>query len=207
MKHERYKGIHKLTDNEFLNLYHIEAVTEKGNEFSYYFASRNQEDELMMKTKKTVENGIVIYPIRKEEPDKIVLIKQYRYPLDEWIYELPAGLIDVGETAGEAAVREMFEETGLRFEVYEGGSQSLRRPFFLGAGITDETSTSVFGYASGEISAEYREESESIQVVLADKAEVKRILSMEKVSLRCAFLLMYFLKSDKIKPFEFLELD
>ncbi|KAF4592133.1 ADP-ribose pyrophosphatase [Ophiocordyceps camponoti-floridani] len=42
----------------------------------------------------------------------IVLQKQYRPPIDKVAIEIPAGLIDAGETAEQAAVRELREETG-----------------------------------------------------------------------------------------------
>jgi 8-oxo-dGTP pyrophosphatase MutT (NUDIX family) len=50
---------------------------------------------------------------------EIVLQKQYRPPLDKIVIELPAGLIDEGETAEQAAVRELKEETGYVAEVLE----------------------------------------------------------------------------------------
>ena len=62
---------------------------------------------------KSEKNGIVIYALLKEDPSRIVMIRQYRYPLDAWLYELPAGLIDGQESPHQAAVREMKEETGL----------------------------------------------------------------------------------------------
>ena len=99
----------------------------------------------------------------------------------------------------------MKEETGLTFEPYEDGDDVFRRPLFLGAGITDETSTSVFGYADGEISGRFRESTESIEVLLVDKKEAARILKEERVSLRAAFLLMSFLRMDGAEPFAFLE--
>lgn len=43
---------------------------------------------------------------------EIILQKQYRPPIDKVVIEGPAGLIDAGETAEEAAVRELKEETG-----------------------------------------------------------------------------------------------
>ena len=43
------------------------------------------------------------------------------------------------------------------------------------------------------------------QVVLADKGEVRRILSEERVSLRGAYLMMQYLHMDAEKPFAFLE--
>lgn len=202
---KRYRGLKKLTDNRFLNLYEMDALTERGEPFSYYFATRNADADLKLRTHDLHAEGIVIYPVWEADPEKIVLIRQYRYPLDAWLYELPAGLIDPGETAAQAAVREMKEETGLSFRVYEGGEEAFRRPFFLGAGFTDESSQAVFGLASGTMSDACPEATESIQVLLADKAEVRRILREERVSLRCAYLLMHFLQACPQEPFAFLD--
>ena len=119
---EKYRGVQKLTDNPFLNLYHIDAVDTAGKDFNYYFASRNKENDIKIKTHDIKPEGIVIYGVKLEDEPKLVLIKQYRYPL----YELPAGLVDGDETPAQAAVREMKEETGLSLEVYEGGAEFYR---------------------------------------------------------------------------------
>ncbi|TGO29789.1 hypothetical protein BPAE_0011g00610 [Botrytis paeoniae] len=55
--------------------------------------------------------GIVAI-IQKETGPELVLQKQYRPPLDKVVIEVPAGLIDEGETAEQAALRELKEETG-----------------------------------------------------------------------------------------------
>ena len=110
---KKFTAVRKLTDNKFLNLYEMDALTNKGEPFHYFFATRNKEETLPVLTGKLLSNGIVIYPIWKDDPQKIVMIRQYRYPLDKWIYELPAGLIDEGETASQAAVREMTKEQRL----------------------------------------------------------------------------------------------
>jgi ADP-ribose pyrophosphatase len=44
---------------------------------------------------------------------RVVLIRQYRYPVDRWLWELPAGTLDPGESPEEAARRECHEEIGL----------------------------------------------------------------------------------------------
>jgi ADP-ribose pyrophosphatase len=52
----------------------------------------------------------VIVPI--PEPGHIILIRQYRYAVNRWVWELPAGSVDEGETPEEAARRECHEEIG-----------------------------------------------------------------------------------------------
>lgn len=51
-----------------------------------------------------------------DEQGKLLLVRQYRYPLHGELLELPAGKIDAGETPEECAARELREETGYRAE-------------------------------------------------------------------------------------------
>lgn len=44
----------------------------------------------------------------------VLLVEQYRHGVDDFTWELPAGLIDAGETPESAAARELLEETGFR---------------------------------------------------------------------------------------------
>ena len=199
------KGTQKLTDNAFLNLYHIDAVDCTGRDFDYYFASRNDGEHIKLRTKDLQPEGIVIYAVTDEPQPRLVLIRQYRYPLDAYIYELPAGLVDAGETPGEAAAREMKEETGLDFTEYTGGQARYRRPFFMGPGFTDETSAAVFGTVAGDVSDAFQESTEDIEVVFADQDMVRGILDTERVSLRGAYLMMQYLGC-KGNPWAFLEL-
>lgn len=53
-------------------------------------------------------------------PDERVLaVRQYRPAVDRYTIELPSGLVDPGESAGEAARRELLEETGYEAEALE----------------------------------------------------------------------------------------
>ena len=47
------------------------------------------------------------------DADHVILIRQYRYPVDRVLWELPAGTLDPGETPEQAAIRECHEEIGL----------------------------------------------------------------------------------------------
>jgi ADP-ribose pyrophosphatase len=52
----------------------------------------------------------VIAPV--PEPGHVILIRQYRYAINRWLWELPAGSVDEGETPEQAARRECHEEIG-----------------------------------------------------------------------------------------------
>lgn len=199
----RIKSIKRQTDNRFLNMYHLEYEDKEGNDRDYYFCTRNSEDRLKVKTHDLKSEGICIYAITKEEHPRLVVEREYRFPVDEMIYQLPAGLIDPGETPGEAAVREMMEETGAAFTEYTGGEAFCRRPFFLVPGFSDEPGSAVFGYVT-DIGERSLESTEWIEVILADKKEVRRILSEEKLSVRAAFLMMQYLAMPDDDPFRFL---
>ena len=56
--------------------------------------------------------GIVAVVRRRASAPQVVLVTQFRPPLDGHVLELPAGLVDGGEGAGGAALRELKEETG-----------------------------------------------------------------------------------------------
>ena len=55
--------------------------------------------------------SVVLIPV--PEPGHVVLIKQYRYAVNRWLWELPAGSVDEGEQPEAAARRECHEEIGL----------------------------------------------------------------------------------------------
>ena len=62
--------------------------------------------------------GIVAI-LQKPSGPELVLQKQFRPPINKVVIEVPAGLVDAGETAAQSAVRELREETGYHGEVVE----------------------------------------------------------------------------------------
>ena len=55
--------------------------------------------------------SVVLVPV--PEPGKVILIRQYRYAVNAFLWELPAGSVDAGESPEQAARRECHEEIGL----------------------------------------------------------------------------------------------
>ena len=58
--------------------------------------------------------GAVVLPLKDD--GKIVMVKQFRYPFNEFLLELPAGKLDKGEDPFNCAYRELEEETGYKSE-------------------------------------------------------------------------------------------
>ena len=96
----------------------------------------------------------------------------------------------------------MREETGLSFTPVESGACS--RPFFTTVGMTDESCAMVFGRCEGTPTSAGQEETEDIQVVLADRDECRRILREENVAVMAAYMMMHFIAGIE-NPLEFLE--
>jgi ADP-ribose pyrophosphatase len=55
--------------------------------------------------------SVVLVPM--PEPGKVILVRQYRYAINAFLWELPAGSVDEGESPEQAARRECHEEIGL----------------------------------------------------------------------------------------------
>lgn len=199
---ERIHGIKKQTDNRFLNLYELDATFRDGSRAPYYVASRRKSvDALKAATHDNHADGVILYGVYGEEKDKVVLVRQFRYPINDYVYEFPAGLVEAHEDMLEAGIREMYEETGLQFAPVQ-----TARPFFTTIGMTDESCGTVFGYCSGDPSNAHQEGSEDIQVVLADRDECRRILKEENVAIMCAYMLMHFIASEG-DPLAFLNIE
>ncbi len=196
----RVKKVVQQTDNRFLNMFELTGTMRNGGEKTYFMASRTESpDGLKMYSEEKPADAVLMYGICGS---RIVLERQYRYTIDDYIYELPAGLLESGESAEKAGIREFFEETGMVFTPVTGHVSS--RPFYPSIGMTDESITTVFGRAEGTPTSENQEDSEDIQVILADRDECRRILKEENVSMLCALLLYCFIASDDADPFSFI---
>lgn len=75
-------------------------------------------------------NAVAVLPI---EGDRCKLIRQYRYAIDDYILEAPAGALEAGEDPLSAAGRELIEETGFAARSIEPRGHIITTP-----GYTDE---------------------------------------------------------------------
>ena len=204
MKTDRILKITQETDHKFLNFYTMRVRHRGGKESDYFMASRASDiTDLKAMGGNDRPDGVAIFAVYGPARDKVVLIRQFRYPLGDYIYEFPAGLMEEGEDMLGAAVREFYEETGMALEPVDADPMYMK-PRYMTIGMTDESCATVYGYTDGVPSNAAQEASEDITIVIADKAEVRRILQEENVALLCAYQLMHFLSCDG-DPLAFLE--
>ena len=144
----------KMTDEKFLNLYKLHAENKEGEPLEYLVASRaKQIDDLKAINHEEKPDAVAMVGIT--EDCKVVLIKQYRYTIGDYLYELPAGLVDDGEDIYETAIREMKEETGLDFVPMK--TEFSNKAFYSSAGMTDESCSIICGEISGTVSTDKNE--------------------------------------------------
>jgi len=112
--------------------------------------------------------AVVILPV-KENGD-FVLIKQYRPLIEETLISCPAGLIDNGENALDAAIRELKEETG-----YTAQAIMPMTYYYSSCGMTNEKITVFLAteLAPGE---QELDDDEKIEVVEIPREEALRMI-------------------------------
>jgi len=87
-------------------------------------------------TRAIVKHGgsAVVMPV--DEKKRILLVRQFRLPVANYLWELPAGRIDEGENALQAAKRELGEETGYRAKRWSKLAEFYASPGFLAEKMT-----------------------------------------------------------------------
>ena len=123
------------------------------------------------------------------EDGHIVMERQYRQGLGKTCYEIPAGVMEKGENAEEAARRELEEETG-----YGGGEW---KEIMLISGNCSTTSNLTHCFlATGvrKISAQHLDSTEDLSVCLLTLDQVRMLLTEDRIrqSLMAAPLWKYF---------------
>ena len=138
-----------LLETDFLNVYDLQYGEGK----HYYAATRHPKEELAAvlsqdQYSSMIPDGVTLCVILNTEPEeRLLLFYEYRYPTGHFLLSPPAGLIDKSDKEDKdpvfkAAVRELFEETGITFT--EKDTYRLISPgVYSSPGITDETSAVV----------------------------------------------------------------
>ena len=113
----RVLGHRAVYDGRVLSL-HVDEVEEPGG---------------VRATREVVRHRGSVATLAVSEDDRVILVRQYRYAVDDALWELPAGRLDPGETPEQGARRELLEEVGL-----EAGEVEPLAVFYTTPGFCDE---------------------------------------------------------------------
>lgn len=173
-----FKGIQKKEPGKYITRYDIEYETKNGRKKIYEIISRNNDLKSYEELHGENPDAVVIIAT-DEKGEKILVNREFRLSVGDWIYNFPAGLIEQGETPEEGAKRELWEETGLelyKIEDYIGLSYSA-------VGFSNELNVCVVGRARGEF-RESTSETEEIIPGWYTREEIRELLKKHRFAAR-----------------------
>lgn len=192
MKKSKVTKLNNLIQTKFLSMYEAEYENRVGNKKSWMISTRKSRETLESKffeDKKDNDDAVVIAALHKPS-NKLVLVKQFRVPVNDFVYEMTAGLIDDGEDFKTSVKRELKEETGLDLKEIKADKGCL----YLSPGMTDECVNLVYCTCEGELSTEFMEDDECIEPLLISVEEAKEIInSDENMDIKCYLVLQNFI--------------
>jgi len=145
-----------------------------------YFVAR--KDRCRMQDGKIIDPYFVVElpptatALALTDDGKVVLVKQYRHPIGEVIYETPGGFIDPGEDAVTGMKRELLEETGYTFSQVEHLGKIAANPALL------NNFTDLFLATGGrQTAAQQLDHNEEIEIVLVSMDELLDLLKRQEI--------------------------
>ena len=173
-----YQGIRKIHEGRFITRYDVDYITAEGRSKTYEIISRNRDitslDELQNK-----KPDSVVMILTDESGERILVSREYRLSMAQWIYNFPAGLIDPGETPEESAKRELWEETGLMLTRIDDVLDNS----YSAIGFSNERNVCVFGTAAGEF-RKSTSDAEEIVPGWYTREEIRHLLRTEPFAAR-----------------------
>ena len=141
----KYQGIRKVREGKFITRYDVDYVTSEGNPKTYEMISRNRNIQTLDELQNRKPDSVIMI-LTDVNGERILVSREYRMAMAQWIYNFPAGLIDPGEDPEESAKRELWEETGLELLRVD----DILDNSYSAIGFSNERNICVFGVADGE---------------------------------------------------------
>ena len=90
-----FKGIRKIHEGKFITRYDVEYLTAEGNRKTYEMISRRKDIRTLEDLQNKTPDSVILI-LTDESGERILLNREYRMAMAQWIYNFPAGLIDPG---------------------------------------------------------------------------------------------------------------
>ena len=107
---------------------------------------------------------------------KVIMIKQYRYPIDEICIEIPGGFIDENEPIEKAIARELMEETGYTFSDFYYLGKTYSNP-----GVLTNCTHLFLALGGKKTTTQNLDPNEEIEILLYEKEEVLQMIEENKI--------------------------
>ena len=151
----------------------------QGSVFSVYTEEVEEPNGVRARRDVVRHNGSVVVLAVDEVTDPgdplLVLEQQFRHAANQYLFELPAGRVDAGETTRHAAERELIEETGYRASRWESLVKYFASPGFVAEWMEIYLAT---GITTGEAEPE---EDERIETYLVPLSRALRMIDERKI--------------------------
>lgn len=174
----KFESIQKRHEGNYIHRYDIAYRTEEGKEKIYEMISRDPSVQTLMDLKKKKADAVVLI-MHNESGDRLLLNREFRLAVGDWVYNFPAGLIDPGEMPEAAARRELKEETGLDLVTI----RDILPISYSAVGFSNEKNLCVVGTAAGAI-RKSDSPVEEIEAGWFTREEVRKLLQTEPFAAR-----------------------
>lgn len=185
----------QITNEKYLNLYTLTYEKEKGKEINWTIASRFKKESLTCLTKKVVPNAVSIIPtLTIDNEPAIIITKEFRFPINDYVYSFPAGLIEENEDVITTSRRELYEEIGAT----KLGSIKILGTSYNSEGMSDESATTVEVEVL-ELKEQHLQDNEDIKYEVVKIKDLENYIKNKKISVRLQFVAHSYIKEYKLR--------
>lgn len=166
-----------------------------------YFTAR--KDSFVTSQGKTVdpyyvvELPVSVVAMAITEKKEVLLVRQYRHPVGEYLLELPGGFVDSGEQPHQSILRELQEETGYTFSSHHYLGITAANP-----GILNNYTHMFIAWGGRKTAEQQLDDNEEIEVLAVPLKDARVMLMHNEVKQSmhalCMFMAFEYLRT--VKP-------